>query len=167
MWPVPWLWPSYHLMAVGRKVLHPDWMEGSLARFLGGRDTQSRKGEFWKIRMRQPDMKMEFQEEVPEKNVIFTVQFYLSVVFDSLQPYGLQHARPPCPSPTLWIYSNSRPLSQWCHPTISSSVVPFSFNLSQHQGVFKWVRSSHHVAKGLEFQLQHQSFQWIFRTDFL
>ena len=45
---------------------------------------------------------------------------------DSLQPYGLQHARPPCPSPTPRIYSNSCPLSQWCHPTISSSGVPFS-----------------------------------------
>ena len=45
---------------------------------------------------------------------------------DSLQPRGLQHARPPCPSPTPGVYSNSCPLSQWCHPTISSSVVPFS-----------------------------------------
>ena len=44
---------------------------------------------------------------------------------DSLRPHGLQHAKPPCPSPTP-VYSNSRPLSQWCHPTISSSVVPFS-----------------------------------------
>ena len=45
---------------------------------------------------------------------------------DSLWPHGLQHARPPCPSPTLKVYSNSRPLSRWCHPTISSSVVSFS-----------------------------------------
>ena len=45
---------------------------------------------------------------------------------DSLQPCGLQHARPPCPSPTPKVYPNSCPLSQWCHPTISSSVVPFS-----------------------------------------
>ena len=44
----------------------------------------------------------------------------------TLQPHGLQHARPPCPSQTPWAYSNSCPLSQWCHPTISSSVVPFS-----------------------------------------
>ena len=60
-------------------------------------------------------------------------------------------------------------MSQWYHPTISSLVVPFSspFNLSQHQGLIKWVSSSHQVAKVLEFQLQHQSFQWIFRTDFL
>ena len=44
----------------------------------------------------------------------------------TLQPHGLQHARPPCPSPTLGVYSNPCPLSWWCHPTISSSVVPFS-----------------------------------------
>ena len=47
---------------------------------------------------------------------------------NSLRPHGLQHARPPCPSPTPGVYPNSCPLSQWCHPTISSSVVPFSFN---------------------------------------
>ena len=45
---------------------------------------------------------------------------------DSLRPHEPQHARPPCPSPTPRVYSNSCPLSQWCHPTISSSVVPFS-----------------------------------------
>ena len=49
-----------------------------------------------------------------------------SVVSDSLQPHGLQHSRPPCPSPTLGVYSNSCPLSRWCHPTISSSVILFS-----------------------------------------
>ena len=51
------------------------------------------------------------------------------------------------------------------HPLSSPS--PPAFSLSQHQGLFKWVSSSHQVAKVLEFQLQHQSFQWIFRTDFL
>ena len=56
-------------------------------------------------------------------------QFSYSVVSDSLQPHGLQHARPHCPSPTPRTCSNSCPLSQWCHPTISSSVVPFSFCL--------------------------------------
>ena len=57
---------------------------------------------------------------------ISSVQFSHSVVIDSLWPHGLQHARPPCPSPTPTAYSNSCPSSQWCHPTISSSVVPFS-----------------------------------------
>ena len=53
-------------------------------------------------------------------------QLSCSVVSDSLWPHGLQYVRLPCPSPTPRVYSNSRPLSQWCHPTISSSVVPFS-----------------------------------------
>ena len=55
-----------------------------------------------------------------------SVQFSPSVVSDSLRPDESQHARPPCPSPTPRVHSNSRPLSQWCHPAISSSVVPFS-----------------------------------------
>ena len=55
-----------------------------------------------------------------------SVQFSRSVMSNSLWPHGLQHARLPCPSPALKAYSDSRPLSQWCHPTISSSVVPFS-----------------------------------------
>ena len=55
-----------------------------------------------------------------------SVQFSRSVVSDSLRPYELQQARPPCPSPTLGVHSNSRPSSRWCHPTISSSVIPFS-----------------------------------------
>ena len=59
----------------------------------------------------------------------WTVQFSCSVVSDCLRTHGLQHTRPPCPSPTPGIYSNSCPLSWWCHPTISSSVVLFSSHL--------------------------------------
>ena len=55
-----------------------------------------------------------------------SVQFSHSVMSNSLRPHGLQHARLPCPSPTTGAYWNSCPLTQWCHPTISSSVVPFS-----------------------------------------
>ena len=55
-----------------------------------------------------------------------SVQFSHSVVSDSLQLHGLQHAKPPCPSPTPRVYSNSCPLNRWCHPTISSFVIPFS-----------------------------------------
>ena len=66
------------------------------------------------------------------------------------------------------VCSNSCPLSQWCHPTISSSVaLSPALRLSQHQGLFQRVSSLHQVAKVLEFQFQLQSFQWIFRTDFL
>ena len=55
-----------------------------------------------------------------------SVQFSHSVVSDSLRPHEMQHARPPCPSTTPRVYSNSCPSSRWCHPVISSSVVPFS-----------------------------------------
>ena len=86
----------------------------------------------------------------------------------TLRPHGLQHARPPWPSPAPKDYSSSCPLSQWWHPTISSSVIPFyshpqSFPASWS---FKWFTSSCQVTKVQEFQLQHQSFQWIFRIDF-
>ena len=59
-------------------------------------------------------------------NQFSSVQFSRSVVSDSLWPHESQHARPPCPSPTPGVHSDSRPSSQWCHPAISSSVVPFS-----------------------------------------
>ena len=55
-----------------------------------------------------------------------SVQFSHSVMSDSLQPHELRHARPPCPSPTPGVYTNSCTWSQWCHPAISSSVIPFS-----------------------------------------
>ena len=95
---------------------------------------------------------------------------------DSPQPHELQHARPPCPSPTPRVHSDSRPSSQWYHPTISSSVVSFSSHLQSFpasgDGLFKWVSSLHQVAKVLEFQLQHQSsneYSWLisFRMDWI
>ena len=57
---------------------------------------------------------------------ISSAQFSCSVVSDSLRPHELQHTRPPCPSPTPRVHSDSHPSSRWCHPAISSSVVPFS-----------------------------------------
>ena len=77
--------------------------------------------------------------------------------------------RPPCPPPTAGVHSNSCPSSWWCHPAISSSVIPFS---SCHQSLpasesFPMSHSLHEVAKVLEFKLQHQSFQWTPRTDLL
>ena len=76
-----------------------------------------------------------------------------SVVTDSLRPHELQHARPLCPSSTPRVHSDSRPSNQWCHPGISSSVVPFSScpNPSQHQSLFQWVNPSHKVTKILEW----------------
>ena len=61
-----------------------------------------------------------------ENSVFPSVQFSCSIMSNSLRPHGLQHARPPCPSPTPGLYPNSCRSSRWCHPTISSSVVPFS-----------------------------------------
>ena len=76
---------------------------------------------------------MEFQKEnwrsrnnIERKNVFSPVQFSHSVMSDSLRPHELQHDRPLCPSPTSGVHSNTCPSSQWCHPAISSSVLPFS-----------------------------------------
>ena len=65
---------------------------------------------------------------LPERSSVqfSSVQFSSSVMSDSLQPHESQHTRPPCPSLTPGVYPNSCPLSQWCHPTISSSIIPFS-----------------------------------------
>ena len=74
--------------------------------------------------------------------------FGYQVVSDSLRPHGLQHARLLCPSLSPGVCPDSGPLSHWCYLTISSSAAPspFAFNLSQHQGLFQWVGSSHQKA---------------------
>ena len=114
------------------------------------------------------------------KTKSFSVQFSCSVVSNFLWPHESQHARSPCPSPTPGVYSDScHQLPEFTqthvhrvsdaiklsHPLSSPS--PPARNPSQHQGLFQWVNSSHEVAKVLEFQLQHQSFQWTPRTDLL
>ena len=85
----------------------------------------------------------------------------------TLRLHGLQPAMLPSPSACPRVCSNSCPLSRWYHPTISSSVVPFFSCLHSFpaSGSFHWIGSLHQVAKVLE--LQHQSFQWVFRIDFL
>ena len=93
------------------------------------------------------------------------VQFSRSVVFNSLWPHGLQQARPPCPisqSFPKFMFTAPFDAIQSSHPLSPSS----AFNLSQHQLLFQWVGSSHQVTKVLEFQLQHQSFQWIIQGWF-
>ena len=83
--------------------------------------------------------------------------------------HGLQQARLPCLSPSPRVCSNSCLLSWWYHPTISSSIIPFSSCLQffPSSGLFQWVGSSHQMDKALEPQFQHQSFQWVFRVNFL
>ena len=104
--------------------------------------------------------------------VVVVVLFSRLVVSNTLQTHGLQHTRLPSPSLSPRVCSNSCPLSQRCH-----AIMPewLAYNLpllllpclSQHQGLFQLVSSSHQVTKVLELQLQHQFFQWIFRVDIL
>ena len=87
---------------------------------------------------------------------------------DSLQPHGLQHARLPYLSLSEFVQTHVHWVTDAILP--SHSLLPSSpaaFILSQHHGLFQWVSSSHQVTQVLEFKLQHQSFQWIFRVDFL
>ena len=109
---------------------------------------------------------LDHRDSHPESTLLLF--FSRSVVSNSLQPHGLQHARLPCPSlsPGIdqihvhWVGDAIEPF----HPLLPSFPVTFQ-SLPQHQGLFQWVNSSHQVAKVLE--LQHQSFQWIFRVDVL
>ena len=80
-----------------------------------------------------------------------------------LWPHELQHSRLPCPLLCPRVCLNSCPFNQWCHPIIASSVAPYLSCLR----LFQWVGTWHQVAKALELHLQHKSFQWIFRADFL
>ena len=98
-----------------------------------------------------------------------SVQFSHSVMPRSLQPHGLQHARPPCPSPSPGACSNSCPLSWWCHPTISSYVVPLSSRLQSfpESGSLPMSQFFESGGQSIGASVQHQSLQWIFRTDFL
>ena len=98
-----------------------------------------------------------------------SVQFSCSVMSNTLWPHGLQHARPLCPSSAPGVYSNLCSLTWWCHLTISSSVIPSSSRLQSFPASGSFPTSQLLTTGGqiLEFQLQHQSFQWIFRTDFL
>ena len=100
---------------------------------------------------------------------LISVQFSRSVVSDSLRPHGLQHARPPCPSPTPGVYSNSCPLSRWCHPTTSSSIVPFSSCPQSFPASGSFQTSQLFASGGQSIGVSASAsvLQWIFRTDFL
>ena len=98
-----------------------------------------------------------------------SVQFSPLVVSNSLRPHESQHTRPPCPSPAPGTTSNSYPLSRWCHPTISSSVVPLSSCLQSfpEPGSFPMSQFFPSGSQSIGVSASNQSFQWIFRTDFL
>ena len=94
-------------------------------------------------------------------------QFSCSVMSDSLRLNGWRHSRLLCPSPTPGACSNSCPLSRWCHPTISYSVVPFSSCLQSFPASGSFPVSQFLASGSQNIQLHHQYFQWIFITDFL
>ena len=113
-----WIWNSYDLKIGEKKILKIGiWVEFSV----------------WTKNMNIFVSHVNSHQKVTsaEKKIfivkwISSVQFSGSVVSDSLRPHESQHARPPCPSPTPRIHPDSHPLSQWCHPAVSSSVIPFS-----------------------------------------
>ena len=80
--------------------------------------------------------------------LVWTVQFSHSVMSDSLWPHGLQHARPPCPSPNPGVYSDSCPLNRWCQPTMLSSVVLFSSNLQSFPALGSYQMSQFFTSGG-------------------
>ena len=98
-----------------------------------------------------------------------SVQFSCSVVSDSLRPHGLQHARLPCPPPTPEAYSNSCPLSQWCHATVSSYVIPFSSHLQSFWASGSFPISQFFASGGQSIRVSASAsaLPVIFRTDFL
>ena len=102
------------------------------------------------------------------KGVFQSVQFSHSVVSYSLWTHGLQHARPPSPSPTPGVYSNSCPLSRWCHPTISSSVITFSSCFQSFPASGSFYMSQYFSPSGgqsIGVSASTSVLEWIFRTD--
>ena len=104
--------------------------------------------------------------------LVTSVQFSGSVVSNSLRAHGLQHTRPPCPTLTPRVYSNSCPLSQWCHPTISSSVIPFSSCLQSFPASRSFPLSqffaSDGQSTGVSASILPMNIQdWCFRIDWL
>ena len=98
-----------------------------------------------------------------------SVQFSSSVMSHPLWPHESQHTMPPCPSLTPGVYSNSCPLSWWCHPTISSSVLPFSFHLQSFpaSGSFQMSQLFTSGGQSIGASASVSVLLWIFRTDIL
>ena len=109
---------------------------------------------------------MNTQTKIPY-SIYILLLFSRSVVSDSLRPHGLQHARLPCPSPSPRVCSNSCSLSQWCHPTILSSVIRFSSCLQSFPASGSFLMSQLLASGGQSIGTSAKSFQWIFRIDFL
>ena len=117
VWKIPWMEEPGRLQSMGSQRVRPDWTT-SLSLFFHVK---------WKGLTFHQELKGENREMEERQYFGSSVQFSLvAQLCPTLQSHGLQHARPPCPSPTAGLYPNPCPLSRWCHPSISSSVVPFS-----------------------------------------
>ena len=161
---------SHYRMSNSRWVITPSWLSGSVRSLLYSYSLYS--CHFFLISsasVRSIPFLSFFMLIFAWKVPFSSVHFSRSVVSDSLWPHELQHARPPCPSPTLGVHPNSCPSSRWCHPAIPSSVVPFSScpQSLPASGSFPMSQLFASGGQSMEFQPQHQPFQWIFRTDFL
>ena len=125
------------------------------------------------ISSKEPGISGFFQSQhvVTHKKIVVlsSIQFSRSVVSDSLWSHGLQNSRLPCPSTIPNTWSNWCPLSRWCHPTISSSVIPFSFHLQScpASGSFPMNQFFTSGGQSIGDSVSASNFQWIFRTDFL
>ena len=140
-WKIPWVETLGWLQSMGSQIAGHDWIHTHIV-FQTGHEGElgitkclsCRKGCFLSLNLLHKEISLFSLILLPvilmntwwEKRIIVLVQFFsCSIMSDSLWLHGLQHTRPPCPSSTPKVYSNSCPLSLWCHPTISSSVVPF------------------------------------------
>ena len=148
-WKIPWMKEPHRLQSMGSQRVGHNWATSLFLFF-------KKNGIFVQWNFRQ-------------KNMNSSVQFSPSVTSDFCDPmecsapgFPVHHQLPELAQTHVHHVSDA---IQPSHPLSSPS--PPAFNLSQHQGLSKWVSSLHQVAKVLEFQLQHQSFQWILRTDFL
>ena len=155
---------SYHSRQLGKKRKKKVMLELSSLRSDSMSDFTK-----WCQNYRHPKSTYEI-EAYKVKGSFSSVQFSGSVMSDSLWPHESQHTRPPYPLLQLLEFTQTHvhqvgDAIQPSHPLLSPS--PPAPNPSQHQGLFQWVTSLHEVAKVLEFQLQHQSFQWTPRTDLL
>ena len=146
-------WVAYAFSSRSFRPRNPTWVSCIASRFFTK----------WVIREAQEELWWKTNKQSCSVQFISVAQ-----LCPTLRPHGLQHLRPACPSPTPRVYSNSCPLSACCYQTISTCLTPFSHLLSfPALGAFQRSQFFTQVAKVLGFELQHQSLQWIFRTDFL
>ena len=144
--------------------LRPDVEDWYLIARLRMVNSQSRLRKAWPEREKQNQENIiPYNSEEKKKLLLFSH----SVVSDSLQPCGLQHTRLSCPALFPGVCSNSSQLRQWCHPTILFSVVPFSSCLQSFPASGSFLMSWLFASGGQSINLCIQSFQWVFRTDFL